>query len=107
MSSVFFGALATSIAKTSSKVTAEKEFVKLSATEKANAKVSFVELPENTRKDILSRIESETGNTKLTPIMIDEMYDFYINGTDNVNGRTLQYLPKLAPIGPNTGVEKK
>ena len=97
---------AISVAKSSSKVTAEKEFTKLSTTEKANAKVSFVELPENTIKDILSRIQGETGNTKLTPIMIDEMYDFYINGRDEIDGRTLKYSPKLTPLDSNTGVKK-
>lgn len=90
---------ATSIAKTSSKLEVKKTFAKLFE-KLADAKVSFVELPENTKKDIANRIKDETQNPKLTPAMIDEMYDFYITGKDE-NGRTLQYLPKSGGVGNN------
>ena len=36
--------------------------------------------------------------------MIDEMYDFYINGRDEVDGRTLKYSPKLIPLNSNLGL---
>ena len=93
----------TSIAKTNSKLIAKKEFAKLSKTELADAKVSFVELPEKTKKDVANRIKDETQDSELTSAMIDEMYNFYIIGTDKVNGRTLQYLPKSNGISVNTG----
>ena len=36
--------------------------------------------------------------------MIDEMYDFYMIGTDEANGRTLKYSPKLIPLNSNLGL---
>ena len=70
-----------------------------------NSKVSFVELPEKTKKGVASRILDETQDPELTAAMIDDMYDFYIIGKDEANGRTLKYVPKNVKINKDTGVK--
>ena len=93
----------TSVAASNNKSKAEKQYAKLSEKKRADAKVSFVELPQNTKKGIMERIQDEVQNPDLTPNMIDQMYDFYMIGEDK-GGRTIQYVPKRSIADNNVGL---